>query len=213
MRLCRLFPLLSILLIASLAPLATAQPAPAPAPAQVGTTRVAVANPSFIFNKMEETKALRAQLEAKGKQLMAQEKQMRDDITTLITSRSQFLNKSEKYKQMSNQIDKAKAELQTWGLVTKASLERDQKEMLMSLYEKIEAATSEVAQKNGIGVVIVDGRQDVPNLEDAPAAEVSRVLNARNILFAAKGVDISEQVITLLDFKYAQAGGQPPPIR
>jgi Skp family chaperone for outer membrane proteins len=207
----RLIPLLSLALLALAAPPATAQPAPGPV--QPGTTRVAVANPSRIFNEMQETKALRKGLEAKGKVLAEKEKQMRADIGALLEKREQFRPGSEQRREINGQIDQAKAGLQNWGVATKAALDRDQKEMLMSLYDKIEVAVNEIAQKNGIDLVIVDGRQELQNADDAPAAEVSRMLNARNILFAAKKVDITEQVITLLDAKFAQSGAVPPPIR
>jgi len=158
---------------------------------------------------MSETKGLRDKLEVRRKELMAQEEQMRNEIQTLIGQRQQINPHHPEYRKKSDEIDAAKAKLQTWGLSTKASVDRDQKEMLVNLYAKIEAATGEVAQKSGIDLVIADGRGELAGMEDAPAEDVRRALNARNILFATKGVDLTEQVITLLDKRYAEAGAGP----
>jgi Skp family chaperone for outer membrane proteins len=90
--------------------------------------------------------------------------------------------------------------------------------MVKDLYDKIEAAVADVAQANGIDMVIADGRQDIVNVDQVPAEELRRLLNSRNLLFSSKGVDITDKVITLLDAKFAAnkggagGAGTPPPL-
>lgn len=193
-------------LLATTPRLASAQPAP-------GTTRIGIVNPARVFNEMAETKALREKLEVRRKELQATEEAMRNEINVLVGQRQSINPRHPDFRKKSDEIDAAKAKLQGWGLATKASVDRDQKEMLISLYAKIEAATGEIAQKNGIDLVIADGRGELLGLEDAPSEDVRRVLNGRNVLYATKGVDLTEQVILLLDARFAQPSGVAPPLR
>lgn len=82
------FLLLVVALPATPTRLATAQSAPAAA-----ATRVGIVNPARVFNEMAETKALRDKLEARRKELFAQEEQMRNEINTLIGQRQSICGK------------------------------------------------------------------------------------------------------------------------
>lgn len=208
MRMGRILPVLLFAALALPASLLRAQP-PAPAPAH--PTRIAIANPSRIFTDMAETKALRDKLEVRRKNLFAQETQQRDAITALMKQRNDTNPNHPSYRDLSDQIDKAKADLQAWGVATKASVDRDQKWMVKDLYDKIEAAIAEVAQRDGIDLVIADGRQEIPNLEEITPEDLRQRLNTRNVLFSNKGIDISEDVLAVLDKKFALTGAGATP--
>ncbi len=208
MRIGRLLTVLCIALMGAVS-LASAQPAPSP----THTARVAIANASRIFNDMQETKALRETLEAKRKKLVADEQQMRAEIQGLMDQLASTNPKHPKWREIRDTIDIKKANMQAWGVATKAAVDRDQKEMVKNLYDKIEDAVGQVAKQNGIDIVIADGRQEIANLDDIPPEELRRLLNSRNVLFATKEVDITEKAITLLDANFAKpavGAGSPP---
>jgi Skp family chaperone for outer membrane proteins len=190
-------------------------PAAAPAPANLPPTRVAVANPSLIFAKMRETASLKEKLEDRRKELAAKEHELHDEIDRMIQDRDANYNpKHPKYIEICEQIDKKKADFQAWGLATKASVERQQKLMVKTLYDKIEAAVATVAQQNGYDLVIADGRQDIGSVEDISPEDLRRLLNTRAVLYSSKQVDITEMVLAVLDQQFAAAGGvaMPPPL-
>jgi Skp family chaperone for outer membrane proteins len=191
-----------------------APPAPPAVFAPAGPTRVAIANPSKIFNEMQETKTLREKLEVRRKELLNKEEQMRAAIKAKVDELQQINPKHPRYQEVQDELDNLNGQLQAWGIATKASVERQQKKMVKDLYDKIEAAVAEVAKSNGIDLVIADGRQDIANLDQVPAEELRRLLNSRNVLFSNSQVDITEKVIALLDAKGAtKVGvGQPPPL-
>lgn len=207
MRLARIIPLCLAAMLFAATSGATAQVAQ--------PTKVAIVNPSRIFADMLEIKALRLKLEERRKELAGKENQMRGNIEELMQKRVQYKPGSAPYRDMSEQIDMAKAQLQTWGMATKASVDRDQKQMLRDLYEKLESTVAEVAQKEGIDLVIADGRQDLNEFEDVSAEDFRRLLNSRAIIFSTKNIDITDKVLTLLDARFKQQGGGaavPPPI-
>ncbi|MDB5333465.1 MAG: hypothetical protein JWP03_4616 [Phycisphaerales bacterium] len=189
--------LLPLLFVGVLAAAATAAPAQA--------TKIAIANPSRIFNEMQETKDLREKLEAKRKELEATEQQKRAAIGEYIGQMRQLRPGSPQAKDMAEKIDAAKAELQGWGAVSRAGAERDQKIMIKSLYDKIEAAIGDVAKQDSLDLVLTDGRQDPGNIEEITFEDLRRMLNGRNVLFSTKSIDISEKVIAVLDKNYAAA--------
>ncbi|HWE03219.1 MAG TPA: OmpH family outer membrane protein [Tepidisphaeraceae bacterium] len=190
-----------------------AAPAGAPAPASVppGPTRVAIANPSRIFDQMKETKVLRDKLEVRHKELQAKEQEQRNTIDALLKRKSETNPNHPSYNEILEAIDNAKGQLQVWGVTAKASIEREQKLMLKNLYDKIEKAIGDVAQKQGIDLVMTDGRQELLNVEEIPAEELRRALNGRIILYSVKSVDLTEQVILLLDEQYTKSGSVATP--
>lgn len=192
---------------ASAAPQPGAGPMANPVAAQGGAgVRVAVANPSVIFNKMQETAGLKDRLEQRRKELYGQEMQKRQVIKALEDQRADTLSTNPLYRELSEKIDSAKADLQSWATVTRLAAERDQKQMVKTLYDKIEVAIGEVAQQEGIDLVLIDGRQEITNLEEIPFEEFRRVLNSRNVLYANKRVDITDKVLLAADAKFAKGG-------
>ncbi|HET6249946.1 MAG TPA: OmpH family outer membrane protein [Tepidisphaeraceae bacterium] len=208
MRSCRLIPLL-FLAVATTALSGGFAHADS---AVTGTTKVAIVNPSRVFAEIRETKSLRDKLEMKRKQLSAEEMEKRAAIENMIKDRDANYNpKHPKYQEICAQIDTAKADFQAWGMKTKAQVEREQKMMVKNLYDKIEAATGQVAQQKGIDLVIADGRQDIPNLEDVPSEDLRRLLNTRAVVYSTKSVDLTETVIAVLDQQFAAGGGGAAP--
>ena len=208
MRFCRSSALLCLAAIAFCAvPVGAQAPsvAPAPAPAlPAGPAHLAIANPSRIFKDIQETKAMRDKLEARRKELLAKEMELRQNIETLMKQRADVNPNHPKYREITDQIINAKATLQSWGAANKASVELDQKMMVKTLFDKIEASIAEVAQQNNIDIVIADGRRDIEGIEDMSFEDLQRVLSTRNVLYANKGFDLSEKVITLMDAKFAK---------
>jgi Skp family chaperone for outer membrane proteins len=214
MRIRHLIPILCVALLATIAFKAKSEPAPSPAAPQTPPTRVGIANPARIFTELYETKAFHEKMEERKKELMAKEKQLREGIDATINDIKNTNPKFVGYDEKLETLDRQNADLQAWGAATKASLDRQQKKMFKQLYDKIEAACAEIAQRDGLDLVIPDGRQDIPSVEQIPAEDLRRILNGRNVLFAAKPIDITEKVIILMDSKFKSgAGGVGLPAR
>lgn len=190
------------------------------AAAPAAGTKIATVNPFKVFNQIQETKDLREQLKVRQQELAAKEQQLRAGIETMYKEAAQINPNHPNYVAKLEQIDNAKASLQSWGTATKASLERQNKQMLKSLYDKIEAAVSRISQAEGYDLVLSDGRQDFLPVEEMQSDDLRRVLNARNVLYSNANIDLTEKVITMIDQDYnkqkaagpAPAGPAPAPI-
>jgi Skp family chaperone for outer membrane proteins len=200
----RLVPL--ALLAAAATALAFARPAPAPA-AQASAdapVRVAVVNTVRVFNDLQETRALTAELQAEGKRLADQEKEMVGRIKSFEEQRGNLRADSPQYDQLEEQWTKAVMEHEVWAKSVKARVERNRKRQVRVIYEKIYAAIAEISQQDGYDLVLSDYR---PQLTDKDMAGLSfdqlgAFMNQRRVLYASQKVDISQAVLARVDAAY-----------
>lgn len=173
-------------------------------PARAQETRIAIANPAKIFAEMSETKALKEKME-KDRQGLEQEE--KDRVAAVESARAARINlkpDSPQYADKNKEILEKGIQLQVWRELQKADLQRQQKLQMKTLFDKIALAIADVAQQKGYSLVIAELRTEFPDDLDAISVEQLRALiNQRDVLYAAKGVDISELVITDLNAKYA----------
>ena len=124
------------------------------------------------FRTQAYLKAARAiaQLDVSLADLVAQDKletipgigaTLKDKITTLVTTGRLAFH------------EELRARMSP-GLILLLRLPGIGPKKVKTLYDKIEAAVAQVAQQNGIDLVIADGRQDITNVEDVPPEELRR---------------------------------------
>jgi len=185
----------------------TAHAAPGAAPAPTGAQHIGVANVSHIFNDMQETKDLKEKLEARRQELTNQEKEkganikeMQDHLLTIKPDHPQYKEELEK-------LDKAMAEMDSWGKVVRLEAEREQKMTMKTLFSKIRDAVAEVAREQGYDLVLADQTGDFPDIEKNNFEQLRGYISQQNVLYASKGADISESVLTQLDAQYAKGKG------
>ena len=171
-----------------------------PAAAQQKQIRIAVVNPSRVFNEMQETKELRTQLESDRQRLAATEAEKKAELDKLAAERKVYKPDSPQAEEKNQQLMQKAMEYEVWGKYAKLEAERKQKRQMRTLFAKIEQATSEVAKQQGIDVVLTSSAPELPESLDGISIEQLRgVLNARTVLYASDAADISGAVITVLD--------------
>ena len=196
----RLIVLPALVLAASL--LAT------PAAAQDRPIKVAVANVPKIFNDLQETKDLDARLQQERAKLAAEEKSMVDAINALKAEGGNFRPDAPQFDDWRDRYINAQANYKAWLESKKAGVDWRRKRQTRQLYDKIYAAVSEYAARNGIDLVLADHQPTMSDkeLEQVPADQLGAILNQRRVIYASKAADISDPIIALLDGQY-KAGG------
>ena len=181
--------------------------AAAPASAQ-NSPRLATASPARIFVEMQETKDLRQQLEQQTGQLQGEAKNRQQKVKDLQAARDLLKPDSPQYAEAERAFMQEAIQFDTWTKITQAQLQGQQKSQMKQLFDKIVAATSQVAQQQGYDLVLADQRPELPeNLGMINVEQLRQLLNQRNVLFANDKVDISAAVIANLDSKYKAGGG------
>jgi Skp family chaperone for outer membrane proteins len=181
----------------------------AAAPGQTEGTKVAVCNPARCFSEMQETKDLKQKIENQQKQLKGEIDARQQKVKDLQAQRDLLKPDSPQFVEADKTFMKEAIEFDTWGKITQAQMQGEQKQQMKALYDKIVAATDEVAKAKGIDLVLTDQRPDLPeNLAAINVDQLRAILNQRNILsMNEKKVDISQDVVAALDAKYKSSGG------
>jgi Skp family chaperone for outer membrane proteins len=195
--------LLSKWLLVPAVTLGLAVSAAAAAAEEAGTVRLATANPSKILSQMQETKDRNTALESERQNLATQEQAKVKEIQDL-KKQLEFIKKgTSEYKKATGDILQKSVELETWGKLKQADLTRRHKEGIKELVDKIDAAIAVIAAEKKIDLVIADFGVDFPeDLDTLTPEQLHALIRQKNVLFAAKGVDISADVVTRLDAAY-----------
>lgn len=173
--------------------------------------RIAVANPSRIFSEMQETKDLKEDLESERVRLTSMEKEKREELQKIQNQRNQLKADTPQWDELNNKLMDAALEFQLWGQQTKARAERNQKRQMKQLFDHIEKAIEEVAQRDGYDMVLADQRPELPeNLDQINFDQLRALINSRNVLYSSPKTDISDAVIATLDAKYKGKGAAAP---
>ena len=198
------------LAMAALAAVIASRPAggaPGQGPGQA--LRIVVVNPARIIKEMQETKDLESRLKAEMQSLAAEERQMKDNIKKLEDQRGNFRPGSPQYDQVQRQYIRAVADWKAWGETFMAEQDYRTKQLTKMLFDKVTAAVTDYASREGIDVVLSDFQPELTEKEFTamPVQQLRVFLNQRRVLFSSKQADVSDQIIALLDTKYRQEGG------
>jgi len=175
------------------------------ASAQDAPPRIAIANPGRILSELQETRELEQKMEAEVRQLQAQLQERNAKLEELRQARSAFKPGTEQHEAKNKELLQAGADLEVWTRVMQAEQQRQRKQRMKQLFDKITTAIGEIAQQKGIDLVIADTRPDIPEDMDDPRYTFDMLkagLNQRNILYYSPGVDISSEVIATMDARY-----------
>lgn len=183
-----------------------------PAAAQdAGTARVAVANPAKILSALQETADLKKNEQGEISKLQEQEQAKGKAIQDLKGQRDKFTKKGtpDWDKQTGDLVQKS-VEARVWAESEQARLTRRNKEQTKALFEKIQAAIAQIAQERKIDLVLTDFGRDLPDdVDDVTPDALRQLISQKTVLFANKGVDLSDDVIARLNAAYKSGAGAP----
>lgn len=186
-----------------------AAPPPAAAPS-AAPTRVAIVNTQRVFNDMQETKALNTQMGEETKKLEEMSRGKQANLQRLQKERDEsFKPGTPQWDQANEALMKAAVEFEVWGKTEKARTEFAYKKQVKQLFDKVQAATAEVAQKEGFDLVLADvGEKPPEDLNQLNLQNLKALMLQRNVLFAGPKNDVTSLVILVLDAKYKASGGK-----
>ena len=170
--------------------------------------KIGIVNPASVFQQMQETKDLKQKLESDRKALEAEVNQRQQAVKDLQAARDLLKADSPQYQEADQKFMKAAIEFDTWSKITQAQLQGQQKQQMKTLFDKIVASTTKVAQAKGFDLVLADQRPEEGNVNQMTVDQLRNNLNGRNILFAAPNVVLDNDVIADLDSAYKASG--PP---
>jgi Skp family chaperone for outer membrane proteins len=168
--------------------------------------KIATVNPAKVFNEMQETKDLKQKMESDRQAIQTEGKRRSDELDEAKKARGLFREDSEDFNKKNQEMIKKAVELQVWQELIKADLLRQQKSQMKNLFEKIEAATKEVAETKKLDLVIVEQRIDLPTdpntMEQINVDQLRGLINQRTVMYNNAKFDITNDVLAVVDGKY-----------
>ncbi|HEX8913580.1 MAG TPA: OmpH family outer membrane protein [Humisphaera sp.] len=187
---------------------------PAPAAAQAAApVRIAVVNPAKVFTVMDEKKALQATNDEEQKKLETEGKVKVAAIQAIKTGREQYKPGSPQYEDATKDLLAETAKYKVWAETERLKAEFNQKQQTKVLFDKIQQAIQEVAQRDGIDLVIADSSDRLPDdLEKVDVNALRQMILSKQVLFVSQkqGLDITDAVVLQLNAKFKQGGGRAP---
>jgi len=175
-----------------------------------GSPSIAIANIQKIVDSIHESQDIRSQADLDTKALKDQAVEKENNLKAMQAALGYLKSDSDQYADQQQKLVKASIEYKVWVQEEQLDLDRTQKTKMKALFDEIQDAIAQVAQKDGISLVIADQRPQIPdNLEDVTIQELQARISQRTVLFSDQSRDISGEVITLLDKNYAAKTAAP----
>jgi Skp family chaperone for outer membrane proteins len=167
---------------------------------------IGIVNPAKIFNEMQETKDLKQKMENDRQAIQAEAKRRADDLEEAKKARALFTEGTDDFNKKNQEMIRKAVELQVWQEMIKADLARQQKTQMKNLFEKIEAATKEVAETKKLDLVLVEQKIDLPSdpntMEQINVDQLRNLINQRSVMYSNGKFDITNDVLASVDAKY-----------
>ncbi|NIA06060.1 MAG: hypothetical protein GWP14_00225 [Actinobacteria bacterium] len=163
---------------------------------------LAVCDTHQVFRQYLKTKELRQALQSQSEQLRkdleSRDKQLRAKSEELAAS--SFAPGSQEYEQMRNALVKLSIEAKSLREISEAELRRQDMRITQSGYEDIYAAVAEVAKKKQLTIVL--SQEQFSLVSARPEELYGKLYYRRPVLYSEKSLDITAEVIDLLNTKY-----------
>lgn len=182
----------------------------AAAPAAAQSQKIAVVNTSRVFKEMAETKAMSAK---NLEEFTAMQKEGAGKVEAIKQLRAQRDNTKPdhpQYDDLNSKLVSASIELRVWEESRKAMMDAKQKRQTKALFDKIQKAVAEIAQKDGIELVLSDSDTLPEDIDQISPNQLRGAILAQSVIFASKNADITEKVLALLDAQFKAAAGVAP---
>ena len=164
--------------------------------------RIATVNPAKVFSEMQETKDLKQKMEADRKTITDEGQRKGAEVEDAKKRPALFNEGTDDFNKANKEYLEKVIAAQAWQELIKQDLQRQQKSQMKSLFEKIEAATKEVATAKKIDLVLVDQKTEFPDLDSINVDQLRGIINQRTVLFNNGRFDITNDVLAAVDAKY-----------
>lgn len=179
-----------------------ARPAPMPA-------TLAVVDIERVFNNLKEKVVRESELNAQGQGFQVELERQKKAIDALEENLKVMPEGPEKQKARLEFVRK-RATLQVEAELAQAQIEKARADTFRELYGKINSAAGRFAAQQGYSIVL-SSDDKVQVQSDLPAADVTRIISLRRVLWVDPKQDITTDLIQLMDNEFQAGGSKPAP--
>ncbi len=172
----------------------------------LASPRIAVVNVAAVSEKYQKTTDLEAQFDALRRRLGQERDAMKDKLDRANRSLQEELKPgTEEYRQRRRDIAIMEAELQ-WFIDNEGQkVEKGLAESLRNIFDDIQAAVREIAEEQGIEIVLAADR--LPGDSPDSPAQARQMILLQKVLYWKPEVDLTEAVVARLNKNYKPVAG------
>jgi Skp family chaperone for outer membrane proteins len=198
--------LLSILVLALVAP----WPAQANRMASFGPTVVATIDLQKVMNSLAERGDLEAALTAQSQEILAERDHRQSEIEQLATELEDMVEGSEQTR-LQEELDLKLLQEMAWIRFIQQEIDIEKSLMLENLYRSMQENSAKLAEIEGIDLIIInDGGDEFVvsgGLKITRQDQIREQIAMRRVLYRAKAIDISDDLIIRMNNEYAASAG------
>jgi len=168
-------------------------------PGAPATSRVAVCDIVQVFNNYTRATDLTAAMNKRRDSLKAENEKRGQAIEALRLELEGLVVGSKKYEAQFSEMQRLTIERDAWMRFQEAMVMRDHHRLTRDMYEEIIKTIGEVAKQRGIDIVLYYPRADI---QSNNTKQLLQQIQARKVLFAADGVDLTDAVLMRLNENY-----------
>lgn len=170
--------------------------------------KIAVCNPLQVFSQIQEGKDLAAQWKQEGDQLQTEATDKKRELDNKSDELKLLLPTSADYEKKLEDLTVLQANDQAWLQAQQVITARQQREQEQAIFDKIVKAINDIAQAQGITLVINSAHADFPSVDHLDANAFVQTILLHMLLYSDPKLDITQQVIVTMDKTYT---ANPPP--
>lgn len=164
-------------------------------------TAIATVDVVTIFEQLQELKDLEAQLDKNKNSRQAQLDEVSNQLKTIGADLEAMAKGTNEYKEKVREAMEKQAVLKARSEALNQILSIDRGNMTRELFDKVSKAISRIADREGYDVVLFDDSSFVVP-EGAGYQDVQRAIVTRSLLYRNESIDITKQVIDLMNNEY-----------
>jgi Skp family chaperone for outer membrane proteins len=164
-------------------------------------TAVATIDLVTIFDQLQELKDLETQLEARKVSSQLELDEVNNQLKVIRADLDGMKRGTDEYKNKVKEAMEMTAVINARGEALNQILSIERGNLTRTLYLKVSNAIERISEREGYDVVLFDDSTFIIP-EDAQYQDVYRSLVTRSLLYRHSGIDITNQVVSLMNSEY-----------
>ncbi len=185
-------------------------PAEANRTTSMGPTVVATVDMQLVMGGLSERADLMVDLSVNGQAIQEEEKTRAEEIERLAKELEDVVD-DQRRASLQDDLDLKILQRMAWLRFTQQEVDIEKSLMLENLFRSMQSAAKELAEIEGIDLVIIDdaGQQFdlLANSQLSREGQVAQQMTSRRVLYRDSTIDISEELIIRMNNDYAASTG------
>ena len=159
---------------------------------------MAVVGLEEVWNQVDEREQMNAELQTEKESLLAEKEDRQKKLSNLSADMEWMPEKGEERRKKEEELAQAAIGFKAWWEWQQQRLAREEKVRYEDLYRNSVTAIEEVAEANGVDMVIFKER--TPNFDPKlNVAQTLALIGNRKVLYVRDELDLTDQVITRMN--------------